>query len=105
MEQQNFIQERIAALKSEYPLFRALEDYRIFTILCIKYFFFSNGIPFDPDLALAALTDGARDGGIDAVFNDPNSEGNDVIIVQSKYYDQTILTSQDVAGELYKITD
>lgn len=105
MEQQNFIQERIAALKSEYPLFRALEDYRIFTILCIKYFFFSNGIPFDPDLALAALTDGARDGGIDAVFNDPNSEGNDVIIVQSKYYDQTALTGQDVAGELYKITE
>ena len=104
MEDPNFIKERIQTLKSEVPAYRQLQDYHVFTILCLKYFFFSDGAMFDPDAALEFLTDGANDGGIDAIFNDPNSEGNDMVIVQSKYYESTPLTSQDVAGELYKIT-
>ena len=104
MEDQNYIKERIAALKSEIPAYRQLQDYHVFTLMCLKYFFFSDGAAFDPDSALEFLTDGANDGGIDAVFNDPNSEGNDMVIVQSKYYESTPLTGQDVAGELYKIT-
>lgn len=104
MEDHNFIKERIQTLKSEVPAYRQLQDYHVFTILCLKYFFFSDGAMFDPDAALEFLTDGANDGGIDAIFNDPNSEGNDMVIVQSKYYESTPLTSQDVAGELYKIT-
>lgn len=104
MEDHNFIKERIQTLKSEVPAYRQLQDYHVFTILCLKYFFFSDGAMFDPDAALEFLTDGANDGGIDAIFNDPNSEGNDMVIVQSKYYESTPLTGQDVAGELYKIT-
>ena len=104
MEDHNFIKERIQTLKSEVSAYRQLQDYHVFTILCLKYFFFSDGAMFDPDAALEFLTDGANDGGIDAIFNDPNSEGNDMVIVQSKYYESTPLTSQDVAGELYKIT-
>lgn len=105
MNEQNYIKERIATLKSKIPAYRKMKDYHIFTILCLKYFFFSDGAAFDPDLAIDFLTDGANDGGIDAIFNDPNSEGNDMIIVQSKYYESTPLTKQDVAGELYKITE
>lgn len=104
MEDHNFIKEHIQTLKSEIPAYRQLQDYHVFTILCLKYFFFSDGAMFDPDAALEFLTDGANDGGIDAIFNDPNSEGNDMVIVQSKYYESTPLTSQDVVGELYKIT-
>ena len=82
-----------------------MQDYHVFTIMCLKYFFFSDRVAFDPDVAVEYLTDGANDGSIDAIFNDPNSEGNDMIIVQSKYYESTPLTGQDVAGELYKITE
>ena len=105
MEEHNYIKDRIATLKSEIPAYRKMQDYHVFTIMCIKYFFFSDGAAFDPDFVAEYLTDGANDGGIDAIFNDPNSEGNDVIIVQSKYYESTPLTGQDVAGELYKITE
>lgn len=105
MNEQNYIKERIATLKSEISAYRAMQDYHIFTIMCLKYFFFSDGATLDPDLAVDFLTDVANDGGIDAIFNDPNSEGNDMIIVQSKYYESTPLTGQDIVGELYKITE
>lgn len=105
MAQKDFIKERIEALKGKYPAFREMQDYHVFTILCMKYFFFSEGMSFDPDVMKTTLTDGAKDGGIDAIFNDPNSEGNDMIIVQSKYYEKTPLRGQDVIGELYKITE
>ena len=105
MNEQNYIKERIATLKSEISAYRAMQDYHIFTIVCLKYFFFSDGVTLDPDLAVDFLTDGANDGGTDAIFNDPNSEGNDMIIVQSKYYESAPLTGQDIVGELYKITE
>lgn len=105
MENQNYIKDRIATLKSENPAYRSMQDYHVFTLLCVKYFFYSDGTTLDPELAIDYLTDGANDGGIDAIFNDPNSEGNDMVIVQSKYYESSTLTGQDVAGELYKITE
>ncbi|WRK55119.1 hypothetical protein SD457_10025 [Coprobacillaceae bacterium CR2/5/TPMF4] len=60
---------------------------------------------FDQDIVDVYLTDGANDGGIDAIFNDPTSEGNDVIIVQSKFYETTTLKIDNIAGELYKINE
>lgn len=103
---QEFFKNQFQALKEKYPVFRSLQDYQMFTILCIKYHFFSElDLAFDQDQMLSFLTDGKNDGGIDAVFNDPNSDRNDVIIVQSKYYEDTRLTLSDVAGELFKIND
>lgn len=102
MEEHNYIKDRISTLKSEIPSFRSLQDYHVFTLLCIKYFFYSEG-GFDPENAIEYLTDGANDGGIDAIINDPTSEGNDVVIIQSKYYTSTSLAGADIAGELYKI--
>lgn len=103
MDQQDFIKDRIDSFKNEYPIFRSYQNYHVFTLLCIKYFFFSDGSTFDPDIMQNTLTDGAKDGGIDAIFNDPTSENNDMVIVQSKYYEQSVLKAQDVVGELYKI--
>ena len=103
---QEFFEYHINALKEKYPVFGNYQDYHVFTLLCIKYFFFNeDGIAFDPDIILEYLTDGANDGGIDAVFNDPGSDNNDLIIVQSKYYKNTDLKPADVAGELYKISE
>ena len=105
MAQQGFIKESMEAMKNKYPVFRGMQDYHVFIVLCLRYFFFTEGMTFDPEMVKGFLTDGAKDGGIDAVFNDPNSEGNDMIIVQSKYYEKTPLRGENVVGELYKITE
>lgn len=105
MSQQDFIKERMEAMKSEYPELRKMQDYHLFIVLCLKYFFFGEKMSFDPETVKGFLTDGSKDGGIDAVFNDPNSDGNDMIIVQSKYYEKTPLKGESVIGELYKITE
>lgn len=104
--EQNFIEERIRAFKRMYPAFSSWQNYRVFTAMCVKYFFFHEaGANFDPEEAMEYVTDGKADGGIDAIFNDPGSENNDVVIVQSKYYENSQLTGADVAGELYKILE
>lgn len=103
---QDFLDFHIERLREKYPVYKNYQRYHIFTILCIKYFFFSEaGISFDQDIVEEYLTDGANDGGIDAIFNDPTSESNDVIIVQSKFYENTELGTDNVAGELYKINE
>ena len=103
---QDFFEYHIETMKEKYPTFRKYQNYHIFTLLCIKYFFYSeSGIAFDQDVIEEFLTDGANDGGIDAIFNDPTSEGNDLIIVQSKFYENTALGTDNVAGELYKINE
>lgn len=102
----NYLEQHISVLKTKYPVLKDYQDYYNFVILCIKYFFYSEtNIAFDPDIILNYLTDGANDGGIDAIFNDPNSENNDVIVVQSKYYNNSPLTAEDVCAEVFKINE
>ena len=102
----DFFQYHLDSLSEKYPNFKGYQNYHIFTLLCMKYFFYSEaGVIFDQDIAIEYLTDGKNDGGIDAIFNDPSSENNDVIVVQSKFYEQSSLDNADVAGELYKINE
>jgi len=102
----DFFEYRLNELKEKYPSFLNYQDYHLFTLLCIKYFFYSEtGEPFDQDIVKTYITDGANDGGIDAIFNDPTSEGNDVIIIQSKYYSATPLSADNIVGEAYKISE
>ena len=97
---------QINRMKVNYPLYKNYQDYHVFTLLCMKYFYFAeDGTAFDYEQALLYLTDGANDGGIDAIFNDPSSENNDIVIVQSKFYQNSKLTADNVAGELYKINE
>lgn len=103
---QDMLEFYIRSIQDKYHDFSYYQDYHLFTLLCIKYYFYSEtNIPFDPEIISEYLTDGPNDGGIDAIFNDPNSEGNDVIILQSKYYKDTNLRVEDVIGELYKINE
>lgn len=102
----NFLEYHMHNLTEKYPAFNVCQDYHVFTLLCLKYFFYNeSNIPFDQDIILEYLTDGSNDGGIDAIFNDPASENNDIVVVQSKYYNHTQLTADNVAGELYKINE
>ena len=98
-----FIKDHIESFKRHYPVLANHQDYHVFTEMCIKYFYFGEGNSFDQDIAKTWLTDGANDGGIDAIINDPSSEGNDVVIIQSKYYENTVLDSDAVAAEFVKI--
>lgn len=98
-----FIKDHINSFKRHYPIFKNYQDYHVFTEMCIKYFYYSDGTSFDQDIATTWLTDGPNDGGIDAIINDPSSEGNDVIIIQSKYYENTPLDSDTVGAEFTKI--
>lgn len=101
---QDIIANRIDSFKKKYVNFRDKTDYHVFTLLCMKYFFFcEDNAKFDEDEVIDYLTDGANDGGIDAIFNDPNSEDNDVIIMQSKYYNKSRLKLNDIIMELHKI--
>ena len=66
---QDFFEYHIETMKEKYPTFRKYQNYHIFTLLCIKYFFYSeSGISFDQDVIEEFLTDGANDGGIDFVM-------------------------------------
>lgn len=101
---QNIIANRIDSFKKKYVNFKDKTDYHVFTLLCMRYFFFcEDNAKFDEDEVIDYLTDGANDGGIDAIFNDPNSEDNDVIIMQSKYYNKSRLKINDIIMELHKI--
>lgn len=99
-----YIAAHVREIQTKYTALSKMKDFEAFTLMCMKYFFFSGqDIPFDIDMALHAFTDGANDGGIDAIFNDPESENNDVIIVQCKYYDKTVFTRDVVAVAISKI--
>ncbi len=100
----NFLQNQMCLFQQKFSALKTYPDYHIFTLLCIDYFFFEDsGSPFDIDTAIEWMTDGSNDGGIDAVFNDPTSENNDVIIVQSKHYNATDLSKDTIASSSYKI--
>lgn len=101
---QEHLEHCIYFFKEKYPYFKSYEDYHIFTLLCIKYFFYNdNGLPFDEYFIKDYLTDSPNDGGIDAVFNDPNSDDNDIIIIQSKYYNKSPLNINDIISDLIKM--
>ena len=83
--------EKINALKENYPSLRALSDEHIFTILCVKSNFFKNpSLSFTEDFMKEILVDSVKDGGVDALLSDPNSETNDLIICQSKFYNSKL---------------
>ena len=103
---ESYFEAQIQAFKEKFTYFQNYIDYHIFTLICIKYFYFSEQEFFiDEETLDRFLTDGANDGGIDAIFNDPTSDENDVIVVQSKYYDKSSLTKEGVFVESYKIQE
>lgn len=47
---QGFFEYHIERFREKYPVYRNYQNYHIFTMLCIKYFFFSEaGTAFDQD--------------------------------------------------------
>lgn len=97
-----YIQSKINALKTTYPSLRTKTDDYIFSALCIKSHLFKN-----PALVLGEndledmIVDGQYDGGVDVLLTDPNSEGCDLVIGQSKFY--TSISFDDVINAMTKM--
>lgn len=99
----SFIDSRVNEFKRKQE-FKDLSDPLLFTVTCLKNYYFDSPLnDVDSETIKSYLTDGSNDGGIDAIFNDPSSEVDDIIVVQSKYYRNTEATQEIVVGELYKI--
>lgn len=83
----DLIAEKIHAMKETYPSLRNKPDAYVFSALCVKSNFYKN-----PALILSEeelneiVVDGQYDGGVDILLCDPNAEGADLVIAQSKFY-------------------
>lgn len=98
----DFITEKIKAMKDTYTSLRNKSNEYVFSALCVKSNFYKN-----PALILNEgdfediVFDGQYDGGVDILLSDPNSEGADLIIGQSKFH-QTI-AYEDVLNVMIKM--
>lgn len=97
-----FIAEKIRAMKDTYPSLRSKSDAHVFSALCVKSNFYKN-----PALILSEaelddiIVDGQYDGGVDFLLSDPNTEGADLVIGQSKFY--VAIQYDDVLNAMIKM--
>lgn len=104
MEQSyDYIKRKISEAKGQYPELRELEDHQVFIHVCIKYFFYEIEEDFNIDDSINAVVDGSGDGGVDAIFSDPNDENDSVVIIQSKYYSTGAINKDLILAALFKI--
>ncbi len=97
-----FIQEKIAVMKRDYPSLREKSDDYVFTALCIRANYYKNpAIDFTEQIIEEAVVDGQYDGGVDALLLDPNAEEENLVLVQSKFYKS--ITYDNVRDAVQKI--
>ena len=86
-----FISSKIALLKKDSPLLREKTDATVFSALFVKSLFYKNPayVLNDSDLD-EIIVDGPYDGGVDILLTDPASEDSDIILGQSKFYEESI---------------
>ncbi len=96
------ILSKIKSMKKNFPELKEKKDEYVFTALCVRANFYTNpGIPFTQQTIDEFLVDGTGDGGVDALLSDPNSEASDLIMVQSKFYQQ--ITLDDIKNAVSKM--
>ena len=79
------IEEKIHSMRDSYLYLRDKKDEYVFTALSVKSNFYKNpSLCFDENDIKETLVDSVKDGGVDALLTDPNSEANNFIICQSK---------------------
>lgn len=101
-ESYDFIQGKIATMKRDYPSLRNKTDDYVFTALCVRAVFYKNpAIDFNEQIISDFIVDGQYDGGVDALLLDPNSEEENLILVQSKFYKN--ITFDNVRDAIQKI--
>ncbi len=106
MNKKELLKKYFNEFKNQYKELDGFKDFTIFTAMCIKYFYYSSGMTnYEVDKVKNYLVDGSNDGGIDAVFNNPDSDNNNLVIVQSKFYSETTIQFEKIFGELVKINE
>ena len=101
-ESYNFIQDKIAVMKKDYPSLRDKPDDYVFTALCVRANYYKNpAIDFNEQTISEFIVDGQYDGGVDALLLDPNSEEENLILAQSKFYQD--ITFENVRDAIQKI--
>lgn len=99
-----YIETKIHDMKTQYPALRNKKDYYVFSALCIKSAFYKNpDLPLNENDFNKMIVDGSKDLGIDILLLDPNSEGNDLIIGQSKFCKS--ITFDEVLQAMRKMAD
>ena len=106
MDNHEFITKKIHELKEKYPSLRARTDDYVFSVLCVKNHFYKDHAQiFDESDFAEIVVDGSRDGGIDILLSDPNSETSDLVIGQSKFHKtishETILNAMRKMADFY----
>ena len=98
----DYIVSKLKSMKEVYPSLRSRTDDYVFSALCVKANFYKN-----PALILnesdfgEIVVDGQYDGGADILLSDPNSEGADLVIGQSKFY--KTISYEDVLNAMLKM--
>ena len=98
----DFITAKIRAMKDAYPSMRSKTDDYVFSALCVKSHFYKNpALVLNESELNDLIVDGQYDGGVDVLLSDPNAEGADLVIGQSKYYGT--ITNEQVQNALLKM--
>lgn len=83
----DYIQSKISYFKECYQSLRKASDDYAFSALCIKSDYYKNpSLNFDDHMVEEMMVDGSGDGGVDAIFMDPNSSDSDLVLAQSKFH-------------------
>lgn len=98
------IYRKIQEMKDIYPSLRQKLDHYVFSALCVKSNFFKNpALQLNESDFESIIVDGGNDGGVDILLSDPNSESSDLIIGQSKFYEE--ISREEVFNALKKMTE
>ena len=102
-ETYDYIINKINSIKAQYPSLKGTNDY-LFNALVVKSMFYKNPAnevtenDFDD-----IIVDRRSDGGVDILLTDPNSETDDLIIGQSKFY--KTISFEDCSNAINKMAD
>ena len=100
----DFIVENIKSIKNIYPSLRNRLDEYVFSALCVKSIFYKNpALILDDSDIEEIIVDSRGDGGVDILLSDPNSEGSDLIIGQSKFH--KTISREDVINAIQKMVN
>lgn len=95
-----FLKSELNNFKRKHPFLSKLSEQHLFAIACSSYFFFEGELKQSDFEEI--FTDGKDDGEFDLVFNDDQSDANDLMLVQSKMSEN--LCKDDIIAILEKMS-
>ena len=98
------IKGKMQEMRELYPSLRHKPEFFVFSALCVKANYYKNpAFQLNDNDFANIVVDAGNDGGVDILLSDPNSESSDLIIGQSKFYEE--INRDDIFNALKKMTD